>query len=214
MRYNLWLMALLLGGCGDMTSSPVPQPVPGAIRISTPGKTKPTTLVVGLAGAVAGAGQVEVRNTTSGTTATSPASPGGSFAVTLAAGRNDGLEARYRDPAGALSDPVPLRDRMQTLGPGLGPPTGPDVVSAPDAQGRSTVTNDAGAGNPLLIDVPPQSTVLVSNEDNAAVVQTRADGGGRFTATIAAATGHTIHIMLVDPADPTATSDFLTFPVP
>jgi len=203
----------LAAGCGDQVSSPVPQPVPGMIRQSTPSPSGVQLLFVGLPGAVAGAGRVHLTYRKSGKGVVVDSAAGGSFAAALTRVALDELEARFENDDG-LSDPVPLSTQLRfPTGPVFGQPK-PGVVSKPDAQGQVRVSNDAGAAQPLLLDATPNMDLLVANDKTGALATTKTDKDGRFTTQLAAASGQSIRLLLVDPTDVGVTSDFVTIPVP
>lgn len=207
-----YAVLLTLTACGDGVSSPVPQPVPGQIRISSPTLTSARVLVVGLTKAVAGAGTVHLRDTKTGTTASGKSSAAGTFSVVITAGPERQLEARFETPDGT-SEPVNLMMRSLSYGPSLGQPkTG--VVSVPDAQGKVTVSNDGGTGKPLLMTASPNMVVVLSNASTAEVRLTTTDKDGRFSSKMSGSKGEQIQILLVDPADQASTSDFVTVTVP
>lgn len=209
----LCLPLLLSCACGDQDSSPVPQPVPGLIRQSTPGLTATQKLVVGLAGAVQGKGTVHLRDTITGKAASAATTGTGSFSLVLLAKEAQSLEAWFENDAGETSDVVTLATRYLGEGLTLGPPQ-PGVVSKPDAQGKVKVSNDGGASKPLLMTATPNVDVVVVNAASGAVALTKTDKDGRFTTTIAAKTGELIRILLVDPAQKEETSDFQSITVP
>lgn len=216
MRRLLILAALLIPGpwaCGLDVSSPVPQPVPHLLRQSTPSGARVSKLVLGLPGAVAGAGKVHglVRDT--GASAVAAAAAAGSFALTLAAAEQHTIELRFETDKG-ISEPVLLPPPRASFGPILREPEGPGVVSAPDAGGQVTVTNDGGPGQPPLLQASPDHDLFVSNQRTGEVASTRTDAAGLFRVLIAARTGDSLSLLLVDPDDPGATSDFLSLTVP
>ena len=205
--------ALLVLSCGDGVSTPVPQPVPGQIRISSPALTKAApVLVLGLAGAVAGAGKVHVKDLESGALVTGSSNGAGSFSVVISVNRDHRLEARFENADG-ISGAVSLALRGLSYGPGLGTPQ-PGVVSKPDAQGQVKVSNDGGAGKPLLMSATANVNVLISNAATAQVVTTQTDKDGRFSQTLSGARGDSIQILLVDPQSQTSTSNFVSILVP
>lgn len=214
MKHTLPILLLLLGACGDTTSLPQPVPVPApklsAIRQSTPGLQQRTTMVVGLPGAVAGAGRVLARETLSGAEATATSTATGTFSLTTALGES--IELRYETPEGDLSEAVVLAPTRSTYGPSLDESDGTDsVVSPPDAEGVVTVSN--GSPDPLII-ASPQVTVIVSNRDTGEVVTGETDSAGLFSLQLHGEAGHGILIVLSDPAQPEQTSDFLAYEVP
>ncbi len=208
------LAILTLAGCGGQESSPVPQPVPFFMRKSTPGSDQTKTLVVGLAGAVAGQGRVHLRDLDSAAEASAPSSSVGTFGAVLMAPFGARLEARF-EREGALSEPVALSQHMRGPHPELVATLGPnDVVSAPDAQGQVTVSNDDGPGLPPRVQATPESDVVVSDATSGAVATTRTDAAGLFTVKLPAAKGDVIQVLLVSPTSADATSDFLSYTVP
>jgi len=210
---QLLLSVIVLVGCGEQSSSPVPQPVPGLIRQSTPTAGALKTLVVGLPGAVAGKGKVHIREGVGGKIKIVDTTDSGSFVVALPIAEGDSLEAAFETDDG-LSAMVPITPRSLGVTPSLGQPK-PGVVQAPhDGKPEVVVTNDAGAGQPLLLDATPDVDVVVSNIDNGEVVTTVTDKDGKFSTKIGATTGHTIQIMLVTREEPPVTSDFVSITVP
>jgi hypothetical protein len=207
---RLVLLLSIVAGCGNDTSSPVPQPLPFYIRQSTPGDSQPFKLIVGLPKAVAGAGKVHARVQGKAAEATGPSSQAGSFSLALTASQVEVIELRFETAAG-LSDPVILPGPQLGFGPVLQGARGPGVVSAPDAGGMVTVSNDGGPGQPPLLQASPSSSLLVSNASSGEVASTSTDVNGVFTARIAGKTGDTITLLLVDSTD--ETSDFLSFSV-
>ncbi len=199
-------------GCGDGVSSPVPQPVPGQIRISTPAVTSARALVVGLPGAVSGEGTVHVRDLKTGAKASGKSVAAGTFSLVVTVGKDRLLEAWFENADGA-SDPVSLNLRSLSYGLALGQPK-PGVVSVPDAKGKVTVSNDGGVGKPLLMSASPNKVVVLTNANTAEVATTTTDKDGRFSAKLSGVKGDVIQILLVDPADQASTSDFVTIPVP
>ena len=203
---------LMLTGCGDGVSSPVPQPVPGQIRISSPALTTAKVLVVGLIGAVSGEGTVHLRDLKTGARAAAKSAASGTFSVVIATGPDRQLEARF-ETADGLSEAVSLSMRSISYGPALGQP-GTGVVSTPDAQGKVTVSNDGGVGKPLLMTASPNMVLVLSNAGTAEVVTTTTDKDGRFSRKLSGAKGEMIQMLLVDPGDQASTSDFVTMAVP
>lgn len=204
---------VLASGCvEDGTSLPQPQPIPGLVRRSTPAMTvvDPQTLVIGLAGAVEGIGELALRRLRDGVTVTASSAAQGSFSLVIAAAQGDELELRFGD-----SEPLLLAPTLTTRGPFLGPPQnvfgGP--VSAPDAAGDVVVTNDSGEASPYFT-ASPSSEILVSNEGNGAVAVGTTDAAGLFSLKLPGASGDTIRVLLAAASDPGATSDFLTYTVP
>jgi hypothetical protein len=202
---------LLCCACGDQDSSPVPQPVPGLIRQSTPEIGNTETLVAGLPGAVAGKGTVHLHDKKTGKKVVTSSTNTGSFAVTLPASETESLEARFENADG-LSDPVPLDVRslgippelVQTKYAGLLAVVGDDVV----------VSNDQGPGNPPSLEATPNVDVVVANQNTGEVVESKTDDKGLFKVTLKGKSGDTILVMLSDPARPDLTSDFVSATVP
>jgi hypothetical protein len=207
----------VLGACGDdLTSLPQPQPIPGLVRRSTPGLSvpDPQTLVLGLPGAVPGLGELELRRVSDALRVTAPSSAKGSFSLVIGAAQGDLLELRFRVGEGA-SEALVLGPVFATRGPLLVPPIGQKggPVSAPDASGQVTVTNNSGLPDPLF-HASPGSEVLVSNETKAAVATGTTDGDGLFRLQLPGSTGDTIRVLLAASTNQDSTSDFLTFTVP
>lgn len=204
------LLLLLMASCG---SSPVPQPVPFMMRKSSHNQPQGDTLVVGLPGAVAGAGKVHMRDRVGGRQASAVCNEAGSFSLVIRTGAKVDLEARYENDDG-LSDWVSMsRPQSGSLGPALGTPkTG--VVSSVDSRGEVIVTNGDGSGKPALLAATPDSTVVVSNADNGAVVTSTTDKAGVFKVVLKGTTGDRIRVLLIDADDPGNTSDFVSLTVP
>jgi hypothetical protein len=212
------LVLALAQGCDPQGSSPVPQPVPGFVRQSTPEltQTNPEHLVVGLPGAVAGEGRVHVEDPTAGgSRAVADSSSSGTFSAVLAAAPDAELTLRFETEEG-ISDPVTLRrDRVFDPPPALAPANSQSqVVTPPDAQGQVSVSNDAGPGQSPLIAATPDVDVIVSNGASGEVVSSKTDADGLFTVKLGGAKGDPIHILLVDPESTSLTSDFLSYQVP
>ncbi|MCC6746995.1 MAG: hypothetical protein IT371_05005 [Deltaproteobacteria bacterium] len=210
------LCALAAGGpgCGEQLSIPVPQPVPLKVRQSTPGKDRHETVVAGLPQAVAGKGRVRLRDARSGLEVVVPSTAQGTFVGTLAVGAEADLYGRFETDQGQSAE-VSLTLRALGLPPQLTRTRGEaGLVSAPDAKGLVTVSNDAGPGQPLLVAATPDSEVIVSHAGLGTVVTTRTDKEGRFRAQLAAAAGDTIQLFLASVDDRGLTSDFLIATVP
>lgn len=208
-------LLLLFAACGDQSSSPVPQPIPSPvqsmIRVSTPVHNLDQTLVLGLPQAVAGPGKVHVKNTVSGAQVSVDASSSGSFSATIAADIDASLQVSFETDEGS-SDWISLGTRGIQNGPSFeAPKYGGTLISAPDSQGLVTVSNQ---GTPPLINATPNMDLLVANADTAEVLSSVTDDQGIFNVQIAASTGDTIQILLVDPDQPVATSDFISGQVP
>jgi hypothetical protein len=201
----------LVWGCGDQDSSPVPQPVPGLIRQSTPKVGTPDTLVAGLPGAVAGQGTIHLLDRKSGKKVVAPSTDAGSFALTIPASESEDLEARFENADG-LSEPVSLSVRalgihpelVQTQYGGLLTVVGDEVV----------VTNDLGPTTPPPVQASADVDVVVANESTGQVVTSKTDGEGLFKVTLKGKSGDAILIMLSDPTNPDLTSDFVSAQVP
>jgi hypothetical protein len=211
---TLWIV-VGTWSCGDMGSSPVPQPIPDFVRLSTPALKQTKQLVVGLPGAVDGEGKVHLGDKATGrkVSAASPAAGSFALAITIDPTKTKELELRFENEDG-LSDPVTLPTTRLTYGPTLSAVHGPGLVSAPDSKGEALVDNDAGAGNPPLVDATPDMNLIVTNFDTGAVKSTKTDNKGLFSVRIPAAKGDLLQILLVDPTDPGSTSDFITATVP
>ena len=205
------LILLATCACGGV-SSPVPQPVPGQFRLSSPGATSSQTLVVGLKGAVSGQGKVHVRDRVSGQTAAADSTAQGTFSMVLPVGDKASLEAWFVNADGQ-SDAVSLSLRGLSYGPSLGQAVA-GVVSAPDSKGQVTVSNDGGAGKPLLMSATPNMVAIITNSRSGGVLLATTDKDGRFSGKLAAAKGDSIRVMLTDPQQQTETSDFRSFTVP
>jgi len=215
-KWNLswgWLAAglLLFPGC---VSTPQPQPVPapdlGLLRQSTPVKDVAEILLVGLPGAVAGAGRVEVRDTISGEGVAVASTTGGSFALRLPApGDPATLELRFTNDDGT-SEAVRLGAPGVGSSPLLEPPSRDrqTLVSLPNATGQVVVSN-VGSGGAAFLRASPNATVIAANTTSGAVAISSTDAEGRFTLTLVATSGDAIEVMLVDATDPGLTSDFL-----
>jgi hypothetical protein len=213
---QIWIAALLLSGCGDngdKGSITVPQPVPLKIRESVPGPHNTTTLVVGLPGAVAGAGKVTVRDRKSAARETVSSAAAGSFSSVLAVGKDHELEIRFENSDG-VSDWVVIPSASATDGVSLTIPNNDpiDPVSPPDSQGLVTVTS--GAGSAPSIVATPGADLIVANTQNGAVVVSVTDNNGHFTVRLPGSVGDVIQILLVDPEDTKQTSDYLSYEVP
>jgi len=213
---TLWFTSMVgVGaGCGDQDSSPVPQPVPDFIRESTPGLKQTDKLVLGLPGAVAGSGQVHLTDQATGRRVSAPSAAAGSFnlVIIIDQTKTPQLVIQFENADG-VSEPVSLATRQLTYGPTLGPSKG-GLAQAPDAKGNVLVSNDGGAGNPLLVDASPNMTLILTVVSSGLVTSSTTDSQGRFSATVKAASGDTLGLLLVDPQDQGATSDFITASVP
>jgi hypothetical protein len=212
---NLMLLALTIGAaaCGIEGSSPVPQPLPGYLRRSTPSDSRQETLVLGLQGAVAGQGKVHLRELNGPRLVVAPSSAQGSFAAAITVGLSTALELSFENADG-ISDWLALPPSSLSYGPVLAGSRGPGVVSAPDAGGIVTVSNDGGAGQPPLLTASPESDLLVANATQGTIASGRTDSKGVFRVQLPAARGDLVQLLLVDSKDPGATSDYLSFSVP
>jgi hypothetical protein len=208
-------LGLVLGACGDDQGSlPVPQPVPDFIRQSTPGLTQSKQLVLGLPGAVAGEGKVHLTDKVTGTKVVGDSAASGSFTLVIAidATKPQELQVQYENEDG-LSDPIPLNTRQLHFGPTLGQAKA-GLVQSTGTSGEVAINNDGGAGNPLLLVASPDMTLIVTVESTAQVVTTPTDGTGRFSVKVKAGSGDAIQLLLVDPAEPDSSSDFVTVTAP
>lgn len=209
------LVLATLQACDPQSSSPVPQPVPDLVRWSTPELTQTELLLVGLTGAVSGEGKVHVEDRTAGAKVVVGSSVTGTFSAVLAAAKDADLVLRFETVEG-ISDPVSLRkERVLGPPPALAPADyQAQVVTAPDAQGQVSVSNDAGPGQPPHIAATPDVTVIVTNGTTGEVVSSTTSAAGLFSVTLGGAKGDLIHILLVDPDAADLTSDFLSYQVP
>ncbi len=211
-------LAACLFGCGDQTGVPQPQPVPGPlsdfVRRSTPSltATEPRTMVVGLAGAVAGVGEVQLTRVSTGEALEALATAAGTFSLVIPGGKGDQLELRYANDDG-VSEPLVLPGLYSQGGPSLEGARNSDdqLISLPDASGNVTVTNDF---DPVPLVAAANADLIASNGSTGVVVVSRTDAAGRNPNDEAAASGDPIQLMLVDPNDPGATSDFRVLTVP
>lgn len=223
-RGHTLVLLVLLGslvavGCGGDASVPQPVPVPkiSLIRRSSPETDQVETLVVGLEGAVAGAGQVEIVDRLGGGVGKAPASSRGSFAVLVPTSeQGTQLEARYVTAEGA-SAYISIDARSgSTFGPRLGPTNqlgGP--VSPPAANGLVMVTNYDDVNKIKFIDATPNVEVLVSNGRSGDVELSTTDAQGVFRVQLPAQVGDPVHIVLSDEAAGSeATGNYLSFVVP
>ncbi|MCK5795591.1 MAG: hypothetical protein KAI47_00295 [Deltaproteobacteria bacterium] len=212
-------LGLFMAGCGIDGDVSVPQPVPVPkpfyLRQSPPEPDQTKTLLVGLPGAVAGIGSVEVRDVIAGTHAEGPTTASGTFSVLIVAAQSSELRIRYVVARGASAFIAVPRDRV-TFGPRLGAVKAASApVSSPDAQGIVRVTNLDAATGDIVIVASPDVDVLVSNVTSGAIVTARTDARGVFAVDIAAAVGDTLGVMLLgDPVSGDVTSNYLTFVVP
>jgi hypothetical protein len=201
--------------CGEQGSSPVPQPVPDFVRQSTHELQQEKLLVVGLPGAVAGEGKVRVQDRKGGAEVVVDATSVGTFTAVLPADQDADLALQFETDQGKSEWLLLRKAQTNEPIPHLGLPRsyqGP--VSSPDAQGMVTVTNDAGPGQPLLLDATPEVDLIVSNGDTSEVVTSKTDETGRFSVKLPGSSGDWIHILLVSPKETDLTSDFVSHQVP
>jgi hypothetical protein len=214
-RFRITFLATLSAcACGleDQESSPVPQPVPGLVRQSSPALTQSQKLVLGLPKAVAGEGKVHLTDRISGRKVVGISTAEGTFSLVIEVDpKDDALELQYENEDG-LSDPVLISLRALGDGPALGQPK--DGLVLPTNGPEVQVSNDAGHGNPLLLEATPNVMVIVTVTKTGQVVTSTTDSTGRFSVQIEATSGDWIQILLVDPQDPGSTSDFVTVQVP
>lgn len=171
---------LLWHGCGDQTGVPQPIPIPGQVRaMSAPAETAEAIDLVGLPGAVAGAGRVFVDGATTSVEARSTAA--GSFSATIKAKGGEQLSIRYEDSDAARLD-VPAQGIMAPRPPG--PITGVTPVSVP-AAGVVTVRGLSNGAGVALVAV---------NANTGVVAQATSGADSRFLIKIAGASGHGLKI--------------------
>ncbi len=212
-------LGLFMVGCGidgDVSvPQPVPVPKPSYLRQSPPEPDQTKTLLVGLPGAVAGIGSVEVRDLITGSHAEGLTTASGTFSVLIVASDLSDLRIRYVVARGASDFVAVPRDRA-TFGPRLGAVKASSApVSSPDAHGIVRVSNLDAATGDIVIAASPDVDVLVSNVTSGAIVTARTDARGVFAVDIAAAVGDTLGAMLLgDPVGGDVTSNYLTFVVP
>ena len=209
-RIALLVSALVFCGVA-CTGVPQPQPVPGLMRRSTPGLTQKKTLLVGLEGAVGLSSKVSILVRGASATVTASASPKGAFSAVLSATAGAILEVSF-ETADGPSATVTLVPTDVTRGPMLskGLVFG-SAVSAPDAQGIVTVSNDDPTDPPFSASANTQA--LVSNSRTGELVSNTTDAKGALTVKLAGKTGDQIHILLAEPGS-FSTSDFLAYTVP
>ncbi|MBW2731226.1 MAG: hypothetical protein JRH20_02470 [Deltaproteobacteria bacterium] len=207
---------LLLNGCGDETSLPQPVPVPApklsAIRQSTPMAEQSATMVLGLTGAVSGMGRVIAKEVLSGRETHATSTKDGTFSLVITnIAQAGGMELRFETVEGERSEPLLLATTRAAFGPVLSPADAQgEVVSAPDTDGIVTVSS----GSPQLIAASPDVDVLISNANTGEVVLGVTDENGAFSLQLHGEQGQQILILLVEPANPEQTSDFLAYEVP
>ncbi|MCA9672947.1 MAG: hypothetical protein KC503_45460 [Myxococcales bacterium] len=211
----LALLAPLASACGDDGVS-VPQPVPvpksSLLRFSSPRAAQSRLLVIGLPGAVEGVGQVEATDIPSGARTVVPSSAQGSFGLLAATSNVSDLEIRFINDEGR-SEPAPIVQAGRFGGPVLGDPLSNGTVTR--ANGNTVlVSNDGGAGNPLLFSATPDSIAHLSNPANGALTSGTTDAIGRLSLSIEAQSGDILQLVLADPQNPTETSNYLSLPVP
>jgi hypothetical protein len=177
----LLVIIALLAGCGDDHSgTPQPVPIPGQLRLSqaVPIEPEPVT-VVGLPGAVAGAGRVFLQ--VDGRVVEVRSAESGSFYAIVQARGGQTLSIRYEDSE-AASKVVETRVGIQT------PPPPKPISGVPPIElsaGQATIRGQASTGDIGIIGVNQQSGVVVT---------TTAQPDGKFTLSIAASSGETITV--------------------
>ncbi len=174
------LALLVSAGCGDQTGVPQPIPIPLQVRaMSAPPDSPEKIDVVGLPGAVAGAGKVFIQGATSKAEVSSTAA--GSFTASLQAKGGEQLQIRYEDsdPAGVK---VPSQGVMAPRPPG--PISGVTPVTAP-AAGKVTVKGLSNGAGVSLVAV---------NVDTGAVAQATSEADKKFQLQIPAASGQKLRV--------------------
>lgn len=184
-RGERWLAALLCvaAACNDedLTGVPQPDPLPlvSAVRATQGGDDPAPVRVVGLPGAVAGAGKVTA--TLAGAVAESQATAAGTFTLEIAARGEDVVELRYersaaatltiahRCPGGATCNAPPAPHPR----PGIPP------VSAP-VDGKVVVSGQATAAG---------VAVVIANADSGDARRALAGTDGDFDVEISASAG-------------------------
>lgn len=176
-----YLVALLVVwvGCGDQAGIPQPDPIPIASAIRTTGVmpgAKEEIDVLGLPGAVAGAGQVTVTGQLETVTASSTAA--GSFVLTIKAQLDEQLQIRYRS-----SEAVEVQVLMMpiTSTPGPDPFHTGAPITAP-VNGETTITGLATVG----------AQVVAVNYNTGDTGSATADAAGKFEVKVKASTGDEI----------------------
>jgi hypothetical protein len=179
-RYVVALLALFVGaGCGDQTGIPQPDPIPIASAIRTTGVmpgAKEEIDVVGLPGAVAGAGQVTVTGQLETITASS--TPAGSFVLTIKAQLDEQLQIRYRS-----SEAVQVQVYMMpiTSAPQPDPFHTGEPITKP-VNGETTITGLATAG----------AQIVAVNYNTGDTGSATADAAAKFEVKVKASTGDEI----------------------
>ena len=175
------LLALASSACGDGVGVPQPIPIPHHLRaMSAPPDTLKTIDVVGLPGAVAGAGRVFVTSA-SGAVTEARSAASGSFTLSLQARGGDALQVRYEDSeAAALL--VPKAGIMTPLPPG--PISGVSPVT-PTSGGKVQVRGlSNGTG----------TSVVVVNVTSGDAGQTTSAGDQRFSIELVGAPGDALRV--------------------
>lgn len=174
------LVALASSAC-EGVGIPQPIPIPHHLRaMSAPPDTLKSIDVVGLPGAVAGAGRVLVTDASGGVTEASSAASG-SFTLTLQARGGDALEVRYEDSEAAALV-VPKAGIMTPLPPG--PITGVTPVT-PTSGGRVQLRGlSNGAG----------TSIVAVNVTSGDAGQATSAGDQRFSIELVAATGDELRV--------------------
>ena len=176
-----WLLLLVPTACGDQTGTPQPLPIPcpQLMRLgAAPAEVAIEVDLVGLSGAVAGAGSlVAVNGTQSQQTRSSAA---GSFYLALSARGGDVLQVRFGDSEPALIE-VPVMTAMVPR-----PPTPIDGVAP--------VTPRGGARVLVQGQLAAAGRALVANASTGAVALVDSDGNGRFAVELGASSGESLRI--------------------
>ncbi|MBW2735722.1 MAG: hypothetical protein JRH20_25330 [Deltaproteobacteria bacterium] len=175
------LTALLLSACGDQTGTPQPLPIPSPREMRLGGAPTDVEMdveIVGLPGAVAGAGQVVIVNNGVSTEAQSTAA--GSFFASIRAHGDDELEIRYENSDAAIVT-VPVKGIMY---PGIPFPIEGVPPLTPQGDGQVLVRGE----------LPSAGVALVVNVSNGAVVLGAADALQQFSLEIQAASGDALRV--------------------
>jgi hypothetical protein len=180
---SLIVCLLLLGGCGESTGIPQPDPIPKVSLIRTTHVAADSEVdLVGLPGSVAGQGTVSLESSLA--RVTGPATASGTFALTLKALAGEPVKVRFRES-----------EAVSVVVPGIPPPGGP-IPPGPIA-GVPPVSA-AGAGRVLVqgqSGSTPGGPVLGINAALGEVVTTTSGAAdGRFGFEIAASPGQRLAI--------------------
>lgn len=163
--------------------------------------------IIGLASSVPGEGEVLLRSVLSGSITIARVGENGAFAAVLSGAAGDRVTVSYRETTdGPESEPVeldvlvqgdrapntPTSDVEASVG-GSAPALRASAPSAtsPDGRGRVTVTGEGLAAG---------QRVALGNVRTGEVVEIEVGADGRFSATIAAAAGDTLVVIVRDPA--------------